>query len=227
MPKYTPELKKRRIAELVQRLEKGIDVQARDMALVLTAQQHACMKTAWAKQKALRAQTKPKLIAQYELLVKRAAIAHGRHAGYDVEANPRSNVLTDRVSKKQELADKAKDAVNVAWEFGIQMVDAERNASTWLDRGFNTNIAKEVGDIHSLPRVLSSRSTAKRVDAKTKFSHKSIREVKLDALRGALVEIEHEVKQWHEKNGYAYEPTMTSEDSAKLKRLLAEIKKRG
>ena len=227
MPKYTPELKKRRIVELAQRLEKGIDVQARDMALVLTAQQHASMENAWAIQKALREQTKPKSITQYELLVKRAAIAHGRHAAYDVEATPRSNVLIDRVSKKQELADKAKDAVNVAWRFGTRMVDVERNVSTWLDRGFDTNIAKEMRDIHSLPRVVSSRSTAKRVDAKTKFSHKSIREIKLEALRGALVEIEHEVKQWHEKNGYAYEPTINAEDSAKLKRLLAEIKKRG
>ena len=227
MPKYTPELKKRRIVELVQRLEKGIDVQARDMALVLNAQQRAFMESAWAKQKALREQSKPKLIAQYELLVKRAAIAHGRHARYDVKASPRSNVLTDRVSKKQELADKAKDAVNVAWGFGTHMVDADHNASTWLDREFDINISSEMRDVHSLPRVVSSRSTAKRVDAKTKFSHKSIRQIKLDALRGALVEIEHEVKQWYEKNGYAYEPTMTSEGSAKLKRLLAEIKKRG
>ena len=156
MPKYTPELKKRRIVELVQRLEKGIDVQARDMALVLNAQQRAFMESAWAKQKALREQSKPKLIAQYELLVKRAAIAHGRHARYDVKASPRSNVLTDRVSKKQELADKAKDAVNVAWGFGTHMVDAATLTGAIVVALGNVNIGAFTNDEAMIGRVMAA-----------------------------------------------------------------------
>ena len=89
---------------------------------------------------------------------------------------PRCNVVINRVPKNQELAEKAKDAVNVGWQFGTHMVDVESRTSTWLGSRLDRKISIELKEIHSTPRVVSSRSTAKRLEAKTKFSHKSIRE---------------------------------------------------
>ena len=47
MPKYNAETKRARIAELIERLEKGKAVQARDMNLVLSKAQQREMKKAW------------------------------------------------------------------------------------------------------------------------------------------------------------------------------------
>ena len=78
MPKYSKHSLRDRLATLIQRLESGKAVQARDVELALTQEQHAAMQAEWLKQQQLRKPSKPQSITAYEKALKSAAMWQGR-----------------------------------------------------------------------------------------------------------------------------------------------------
>ena len=78
MPKYSKHSLRDRLATLIQRLESGKAVQARDVDLVLTAAQKTAMEVDWQRQLALRKPVKPKSVREYEKALKSAAMWQGR-----------------------------------------------------------------------------------------------------------------------------------------------------
>jgi len=103
MPKYSKHSLRDRLATLIQRLESGKTVQARDVELALTQEQLAAMQAEWLKQQQLRKPTKPQSIADYEKALKSAAMWQGRLQAYKASKPTTYKVFVDREAKQKEM----------------------------------------------------------------------------------------------------------------------------
>ena len=217
MPKYSKHSLRDRLATLIQRLESGKTVQARDVELALTKEQHAAMQAEWLKQQQLRKPTKPQSITAYEKALKSAAMWQGRLQAYKASKPTTYRVFVDREAKQKEMELKVlAELVKAKQQLGH--VD-KSDASTWLDRDFSASAISAMA-LDSMPRSITSRSSANQVksQAKQKLGIKSITEVKLAALRLALQDANAEIeKEWGSQ-------ISTEEQTQKLKELLAKLK---
>ena len=217
MPKYSKSSLRDRLATLIQRLESGKTVQARDVELALTKEQLAGMQAEWIKQQQLRKPTKPKSIADYEKALKSAAMWQGRLQAYKASKPTTYRVFVDREAKQKEMELKVLAELMNAKQL-LRHVD-KSDTSTWLDREFLATAISEM-TLDSMPRCITSRSSANQVksQAKHKLGIKSITELKLTALRLALQEANAEMeKEWGPQ-------ISTQEQTQKLKELLAKLK---
>ena len=217
MPKYSKHSLRDRLATLIQRLESGKTVQARDVELALTKEQLAAMQAEWLKQQQLRKPTKPQSIADYEKALKSAAMWQGRLQAYKASKPTTYKVFVDREAKQKEMELKVL-AELVKAKQQLRVID-KSDASTWLDREFSASAISTMG-LDSMPRSVTSRSSANQVksQAKQKLGIKSITEVKLAALRLALQDANAEIeKEWGSQ-------ISTEEQTLKLKELLAKLK---
>jgi hypothetical protein len=217
MPKYSKHSLRDRLATLIQRLESGKTVQARDVELALTQEQLAVMQAEWLKQQQLRKPTKPQSIADYEKALKSAAMWQGRLQAYKASKPTTYKVFVDREAKQKEMELKVL-AELVKAKQQLRVID-KSDASTWLDREFSASAISTMG-LDSMPRSVTSRSSANQVksQAKQKLGIKSITEVKLAALRLALQDANAEIeKEWGSQ-------ISTEEQTQKLKELLAKLK---
>jgi len=217
MPKYSKSSLRDRLATLIQRLESGKTVQARDVELALTKEQLAGMQAEWIKQQQLRKPTKPKSIADYEKALKSAAMWQGRLQAYKASKPTTYRVFVDREARQQEMELKVLAELMNAKKL-LRHVD-KSDTSTWLDREFLATAISEM-TLDSMPRCITSRSSANQVksQAKHKLGIKSITELKLTALRLALQEANAEMeKEWGPQ-------ISTQEQTQKLKELLAKLK---
>ena len=103
MPKYSKHSLRDRLATLIQRLESGKAVQARDVELALTQEQHAAMQAEWLKQQQLRKPTKPPSITAYEKALKSSAMWQGRLDAYKASNPTTYRVFVDREAKQKEM----------------------------------------------------------------------------------------------------------------------------
>jgi len=217
MPKYSKHSLRDRLATLIQRLESGKTVQARDVELALTQEQLAAMQAEWLKQQQLRKPTKPQSIADYEKALKSAAMWQGRLQAYKASKPTTYKVFVDREAKQKEMELKVLAELVKATQ-QLRVID-KSDASTWLDRAFSASAISTMG-LDSMPRSVTSRSSANQVksQAKQKLGIKSITEVKLAALRLALQDANAEIeKEWGSQ-------ISTEEQTLKLKELLAKLK---
>ena len=217
MPKYSKHSLRDRLATLIQRLESGKTVQARDVELALTKEQLAVMQAEWLKQQQLRKPTKPQSIADYEKALKSAAMWQGRLQAYKASKPTTYKVFVDREAKQKEMELKVL-AELVKAKQQLRVID-KSDASTWLDREFSASAISAMA-LDSMPRSITSRSSANQVksQAKQKLGIKSITEVKLAALRLALQDANAEIeKEWGSQ-------ISTQEQTQKLKELLAKLK---
>lgn len=217
MPKYSIHSLRDRLATLIQRLESGKSVQARDVELVLTKEQHAVMQAEWLKQQQLRKPTKPQTVADYEKALKSAAMWQGRLQAYQESKPATYRVFVDREAKQKEMELK----VLAELENSKQLLrDIDKSDTTsWLDRKFSAKTISAM-TLDSMPRSITSRSSANQVksQAKQKLGIKSITEVKLTALRLALQEANAAIeKEWGPQ-------ISTPEQTQKLMGLLAKLK---
>ena len=217
MPKYSKHSLRDRLATLIQRLDSGKAVQARDVELALTKEQHAAMQAEWIKQQQLRKPSKPPSITAYEKALKGAAMWQGRLDAYKASKPTTYRVFVDRDAKQKEM--EIKVMAELANAKLLLRDIGKSDSSTWLDRDFSdTAIAAMTLD--NMPRSITSRSSANQVksQAKQKLGIKSITEVKLAALRLALQETNAEIeKEWGSLQS-------TQEQTQKLSELLARLK---
>jgi hypothetical protein len=192
-------------------------VQARDVELALTKEQHAAMQAEWLKQQQLRKPSKPPSITAYEKALKSAAMWQGRLDAYKASKPTTYRVFVDREAKQKEMEIKVMAELANAKQLLRDI--GELDVHTWLDREVSTTAISAM-TLHSMPRSITSRSSANQVksQAKQKLGIKSITEVKLAALRMALQEACAEIeKEWGSQ-------TSTQEQTQKLSELLAKLK---
>lgn len=218
MPKFSLHSKRDRLNKLIQRLEGAQTVQARDVDLVLTTAQKAAMETEWQRQLALRNPQKPKSVSEYEKALKSAAMWHGRLEAYKASEPTTYKVFVDRATKQLEHEQKVQHALEHAKSLLKAVSSTE--AATWLDRAVEAKQLPKMG-LEQMPRSITSRSKANQAkdSVKTNMGIKTINELKLDALRQALVEVNKEIET------ESASQQLTQEQSIKLKQLLVTIKK--
>jgi hypothetical protein len=217
MPKYSKHSLRDRLATLIQRLESGKAVQARDVELALTKEQHAAMQAEWMKQQQLRKPSKPQSITAYEKALKSAAMWQGRLDAYQASKPTTYRVFVDREAKQKEM--ELKVLAELANAKQLLRDIGELDVHTWLDREFSATAISAMA-LDSMPRSITSRSSANQVksQAKQKLGIKSITEVKLAAMRLALQEANAEIeKEWGSQ-------TSTQEQTQKLSELLVKLK---
>jgi len=217
MPKFSLHTKRERLKKLIQRLEAGQAVQARDVDLVLTAAQKTAMEADWQKQLALRKPVKPKSVREYEKALKSAAMWQGRLDAYKASEPTTYKVFVDRAAKQLEHEQKVQHEL----EHAKSLLKAVSSAdAVWLDRAIPAKQVEQMG-LEQMPRSITSRSQANQAkhNVKASMGIKSINEIKLDALRQALKEVEQEIATESALQ------QLTPEQSIKLKQLLVKIKK--
>jgi hypothetical protein len=218
MPKFSLHTKRDRLNKLIQRLEGGQTVQARDVDLVLTAGQKTAMEAEWQKQLALRKPVKPKSVREYEQALKSAAMWQGRLEAYKASQPTTYKVFVDRAAKQLEHEQKVQCELEHAKSLLKAVSSTE--VATWLDRAIKANQIQQMS-LEQMPRSITSRSKENQAkhNVKTNMGIKTINELKLDALRQALKEVEQEIaNEWGAQQ-------VTPEQTAKLKQLLVTIKK--
>ena len=218
MPKFSLHSKRDRLNKLIQRLEGGQAVQARDVDLVLTAAQKTAMEADWQRQLALRKPTKPKSVREYEKALKSAAMWQGRLDAYKASEPTTYKVFVDRAAKQLEHEQK----VQYELEHAKSLLKAVSSAyaAAWLDRAIPAKQVQRMG-LEQMPRSITSRSKENQAkdSVKANMGIKTINELKLDALRQALKEVEQEIAaEWEAQQ-------LTPEQSIKLKQLMVTIKK--
>jgi len=221
MPKFSLHTKCSRIQKLIAEFEQGKMPQARDVALVLTTQQHAAMDEAWRQQKAQRAPLKSAALKAYEQQLKVAAIWQGRLERYKVSKPTTYRVFVDRVAKQAELQSKVDAELESAKHALVQALQTDLAIAALLDRHVVMDCigGMAIGD---MPRCIASRSQSNLANTGNKqlLGKQSIREIKLAALRGALAEVQRAIDVLHPPLSAA-EQQLQKE---KLKHLLARMK---
>lgn len=228
MPRLTPEAKKQSLVRLIDRVVAGDEVSKRDINALLTKELQAEIENGWKQQQALRKVKKPVVLNQYEILHKQALMLFGRYDSYAVSAKVISNVLVERKAKKAELANKAKLAIKNAQDYLLLALKKRADLAVWMDRDIKSVDLGLQYDL--LPFLITSRSEDKLIDIKERFNWKTIKEVRLEVLKKALVLVDREIDNWYEANGYVREDKLTEEQQKiradKLKGLLADLKRR-
>ena len=218
MPKFSLHSKRDRLAKLIQRLEGSQAVQARDVDLVLTAEQKTAMEADWQRQLALRKPVKPKSVREYEKALKSAAMWQGRLDAYKASEPKTYKVFVDRAAKQLEHEQKVQHELEHA-KLLLKAVSST-DAAAWLDRAIPAKQIQQIG-LEKMPRSITSRSPANQAkhNVKANMGIKSINELKLDALKQALVQVNKEI------DTESASQKLTPEQSIKLKQLLVKIKK--
>lgn len=228
MPRLTPEAKRQSLVRLIDKIVAGDEVIKRDINALLTKELQAEIDTGWKQQQALRKVKKPAVLNQYEKLHKQALMLFGRYDSYAISAKVVTNVIVDRQAKKEELANKAKLAIKNAQDYLLLALKKRSDLVVWLDRNIKSGDLGLQYDL--LPFLITSRSEDKLIDIKERFNWKTIKEVRLEVLKKALVLVDKEIANWYEANGYVREDKLTEEQQKiradKLKGLLADLKRR-
>jgi hypothetical protein len=162
-------------------------VQARDLKIVLSAEQYKDYQQRWREQKELRAEEKPDDVVAYEALLKEALLAYAKFEKYSSRSSSRSNLVINRSQKATELQNTADSAFERALEFLSEAAGRDPSIQRWFDR--NLDFAPDSSlsiDPVGMPRAVSSRSLDNQSSRKSALGLMTKRELKLDALRDAL-----------------------------------------
>lgn len=222
MAEHSTQSRLERIKVLIKRLESGSDVQARDLEIVLSTKQRKAMTRAWQEQKELRSIKKPASVAKYEKLLHQAVLWHGKLDRFSSYKPKSATVIVDRAAKTAEIKNKCDRAFEDAFEHLQEIFAADPTVQIWFDRALDFSFETQLGiDPESMPRVITSRSPDNMGDVKATFGQKSKREIKLEALRAAMAELEFELLGDKEK---VEKKKQDVEMAKQLKSKLAKLK---
>jgi hypothetical protein len=195
MHSHTEQTREARIRVLIQRLESGTDVQARDLKIVLGLDGYREYQQRWRSQKELRTMEKPSDLTEYEALLKKALLAYAKFEKFGGRTSARSNLVINRSAKVQELRNAADTAFERALEFLSEAVHRDPSIQVWFDRNLDFTAGSEPStDPVGMPRVVTSRSTERLASKEGRFGIQTKREVKIEALRDALIDKERKGK---------------------------------
>lgn len=186
MPKYSAQTKISRIATLIAKIEQGQNVQARDIALVLSFAQLRVVELEWQEQKKLRKPTKPGEVIEYEKKLGAALLMAGRHEQLSDKRQLKGVALLKRIQKRKDMSSKAESLFEDALEYLQEVFAVDPSIQIWFDRvldfdaGVDSDLYATAG---GMPMVITSRSRDNQSSVKNTFGLKTKRELQLDALR--------------------------------------------
>ena len=204
MPKYSAQSKLARIATLIAKIEQGQNVQARDIALVLSDSQLEALELDWQEQKKLRKPAKPDEVIEYEKKLGAALLMAGRHEQLSDKRQLKGTALQKRIQKRKDMSSKAESLFEDALEYLQEVFIVDPTIQIWFDRplyfGSETNLYESAG---GMPMVITSRSGDNQSSVKNTFGLKTKREVQLDALRQAQAQLTAELMTDEQKQEVA------------------------
>lgn len=204
---------------MIAKLDRGQDIQKRDLDAVLTAEQRESFAAAWEEQRANRRPQKPAEITEYERLLVKADLAYGKFDSYSARTTSRSNVIINRAARARALGGAADRAYELALEHLEGILAQDPSLSVWLDRAvdFSAENAPTL-DPPSMPRAVTSRSLNRLASVGDRFGEVlSKRALKRRALQEALESL----------RGDAQGQELGEAERAKLARLRAQLKQGG
>lgn len=217
--------KEQRLEKLLEKLQSGTDVQARDIKAVLTDEQHQAMEQEWKEQKELRKIEKPDEVARYERLLQEALMREGRAERYATSKRKPRRVYLDERAKLRELRAKSEHAFERARENLEEILTADPSLTIWFDRVVDFAADSDLSlSAVGMPRVITSKSGDNNLLGKAheRFGErKTKREIKLEALERALRDLSHGELTEQERE-QAAEQAMKQANT--LKALLKKVK---
>jgi hypothetical protein len=181
------EKRKQRLIELLNRMNDGLDISARDLKIVLTDEQYAEFLERWDAEKEKRSPDKPKSVIEYEKLINQWHMAEARLEKYRKRVNKRQDIFHKMLNSKDGYLEEIQEYLME------QRHDIEFNL--WLDRTNKTQDSNLQFDpnnpsnsFDTPPLVITSRSHHKQTSGFL-FRY-SKRELKKLALEDALSELE-------------------------------------
>lgn len=215
MHSHTDQTREARIRVLIQRLESGTDVQARDLKIALGLDGYREYQQRWRSQRELRTMEKPSDVIEYEALLKKALLAYAKFEKFSGRTSARSNLVINRSEKVQELRNAADTAFERALEFLSEAAHRDPSIQFWFDRNLDFTAGSEPStDPVGMPRVVTSRSAERLASKEERFGIQTKREVKIEALRDALLDKE---RKGHDDLA----------QQARMKKLLAIVRDKG
>jgi len=215
MHSHTDQTREARIRLLIQRLESGTDVQARDLKIVLGLDGYKEYQQRWRSQRELRTTQKPSDVIEYEALLKKALLAYAKFEKFSGRTSARSNLVINRSEKVRELRDAADTAFERTLEFLSEAVHRDPSIQVWFDRNLDFTAGSEPStDPVGIPRVVTSRSAERLASKEERFGIQTKREVKIEALRDALMDKERKGND-------------DLAQQARMKKLLAIVRNKG
>jgi hypothetical protein len=200
MPKLDNLQRLPRIDERIRQLERGEEVAARDIKNLLTAEEYAVLDTELEAQRQLKLTKRPAALAGYERQWQQATAMISKCKA----AEP--STVKQRVALLS-LQHKCATALARAQHILTQQLEQDSGLAQWLDRqhkeaastlellgsddlaalNANNQVLNELWK--SLPVLVSSRSSHKLISVEQRFGWQTIRETRLEVLRGVASEL--------------------------------------
>ena len=195
MPQLTNLQRQDRIRRRIDELEQGVEVAARDIKNLLTAEEFALLDTALEQQRKLKLTKRPAALAGYERQWQQATAMISKCKA--AEANTVKQHLA-----LMNLQHKCATALVQAQRTLLQQLEQDSGLAQWLDRQHNeaastlelldsddtaalTANNQALNELwKSLPVLVSSRSTHKLISVEQRWGWQTIRETRLEVLRG-------------------------------------------
>ena len=100
---HTANTRQLRIKELLSRLDSGVDVQARDLKIVLGEEKYSEFQRRWDEQKELRCIEKPSDVVVYEGLLKKALFCYAKYDKFSLRPSASNRIIINHKEKVDKL----------------------------------------------------------------------------------------------------------------------------
>jgi hypothetical protein len=198
-----------KIEERLRDLEAGIELEAREINVLLTTQQRQQLKADWQAQQKLRKLKRPTAFTAYEAKHKNAvAWIYKCHKLTSKTRAERVKLLTAQV--------KCAAVITQAHAIANKLVKSKPNYAVWFDRDLDETLyadiffEKELATNNwlllltyvQLPIVVTSRNADKLMTVEERFGWKTIREVRIECYKQALRTARETILEDLEKEQY-------------------------
>jgi hypothetical protein len=199
MSKISPNVQLKRINKRLEQLRSGLDVQLRDMRTALGDELYKAMEAEWAEQIDLRKQEKPEAIKRYEEMLSRGLMLEGRYEQISTREKALTRKDSSRALKVTAFGINATSILEDALEYLHDSLDQDPSLHIWLDRAAERDSGDADVYPEKMPRVITSTSMENCSSAKKVFGLKSRRQIKIDALESAALELGEKFKSSEQK----------------------------
>ena len=231
MPKLDITAKASALKRRIEQLKCGVEVDARDINLLLEIHHKDKFNQLWEHQKQLKNSTLPEELKSYEKLYKQSATLVGK-CKQELESD-------NEQPQQKSLQIKAIETIKSAHECLLGLIESNSQLIEWLDRDVPSTISDEIVMrfatsnqnsnfvtnqiielLHQLPVLVTSKSKERKVSQEQRFNWKSKREVWIEVCEEALAEYEGNTLEYLERQLLEKEihaATLFSEEYIKAK----------
>ena len=198
-----------RIEERLRDLEAGKELEAREINVLLTAQQRQQLKADWQAQQKLRKLKRPTAFTAYEA-------KHKNVVGWIYKCHKLASKTRAERVKLLTAQTKCVEALTQAHATADKLVKSKPNNAVWFDRELDSTLCVDklsetelatnnwllLFACVQLPIVVTSRNADKLITVEERFAWKTIREVRIDCYKQALKLARENILEDLEKEQY-------------------------